>query len=107
MPKILVIVPFALDEQGLARRRGQLDAVRLDPASEFHFRPVTAGPTSFMSPHDWTLMDLAIFEAGAEAQAEGYDGVCIDTMSDSGSPRCARCSTSQWCRRAGLRCCSL
>ncbi len=84
MPKILVIVPFALDEHGVARRREQLKAVRLDPASEFHFRPVTAGPTSFMSPHDWTLMDLAIFEAGAEAQAEGYDAVCIDTMSDSG-----------------------
>jgi allantoin racemase len=58
--------------------------VPLDPASEFHFRPVKAGPTSFMSPHDWTLMDLAIFEAGADAQAEGYDAVCIDTMSDSG-----------------------
>ena len=84
MPKILVIIPFALDEPGVARRRAQLAAVRLDPASEFHFRPVKAGPTSFMSPHDWTLMDLAIFEAGADAEVEGYDAVCIDTMSDSG-----------------------
>jgi allantoin racemase len=84
MPKILVIVPFALDEEGVARRKTQLKAVKLDPSSEFHFRPVKAGPTSFMSPHDWTLMDLAIFEAGAEAQAEGFDAVCIDTMSDSG-----------------------
>jgi allantoin racemase len=84
MPKILVVVPFALDEAGVARRRSQLAAVKLDPASEFVFRPVKAGPTSFMSPHDWTLMDLAIFEAGAEAQNEGFDAVCIDTMSDSG-----------------------
>jgi allantoin racemase len=84
MAKILVIVPFALDADGVARRQGQLKAVQLDPSSEFHFRPVKAGPTSFMSPHDWTLMDLAIFEAGSEAQAEGFDAVCIDTMSDSG-----------------------
>jgi len=84
MPKILVIVPFALDADGVQRRRDQLQAVRLDPSSDFHFRPVKAGPTSFMSPHDWTLMDLAIFEAGATAQAEGFDAVCIDTMSDSG-----------------------
>jgi len=84
MSRILVIVPFALDEPGIARRREQLAAVRLDSDSEFHFRPVKAGPTSFMSPHDWTLMDLAIFEAGVDAEDEGYDAVCIDTMSDSG-----------------------
>lgn len=84
MPRILVIVPFALDEAGVTRRREQLRTVKLDPASDFTFRPVKAGPTSFMSPHDWTLMDLAIFEAGADAQNEGFDAVCIDTMSDSG-----------------------
>jgi allantoin racemase len=30
------------------------------------------------------LMDLAIFEAGLEAEKAGYDAVVIDTMSDSG-----------------------
>ena len=84
MPKILVIVPFALDADGVARRREQLGSVRLDPDSEFHYRAVKAGPISFMSPHDWALMDLAIFEAGCSAQEEGFDAVCIDTMSDSG-----------------------
>lgn len=84
MAKILVIVPFALNADGVARRRDQLKAVKLDPDNEFHFRPVKAGPTSFMSPHDWSLMDLAIFEAGASAEADGFDAVCIDTMSDSG-----------------------
>ena len=84
MPKILVIVPFALDAEGIARRRDQLKSVKLEPDSEFHFKPVKAGPTSFMSPHDWTLMDLAIFEAGASAECDGFDAVCIDTMSESG-----------------------
>ena len=82
MPKILVIVPFALDADGVTRRRHQLSTVKLDPESDFHFRPVKAGPKAFMSPHDFTLMDVAIFEAGAEAQNEGFDAVCIDTMSE-------------------------
>ena len=84
MARILVIVPFALDEKGVANRREQLKEVRLAPDTVFDYRPVTAGPTSFMSPHDWTLMDLAIFEAGLSAEDDGYNAVCIDTMSDSG-----------------------
>lgn len=84
MPKILVIVPFALDAEGVGRRKQQLATVKLDAGSDFHFRPVKAGPSSFMSPHDFSLMDIAIFEAGANAEAEGFDAVCIDTMSDSG-----------------------
>lgn len=84
MPRILVIVPFALDEAGVLNRRQQLGEVKLAPDTVFDYRPVTAGPTSFMSPHDWALMDVAIFEAGLTAEADGYDAVCIDTMSDSG-----------------------
>lgn len=84
MVKALVIVPFALDEKGVANRRAQLREVKLGPDIDFDFRPVTAGPTSFMSPHDWSLMDMAIFEAGLTVEEEGYDAVCIDTMSDSG-----------------------
>jgi allantoin racemase len=84
MKRILVIVPFALDAAGVQRRRDQLQVVKLEQDSMFEFRPVTAGPSAFMSAHDWGLMELAIFEAGLSAQDEGYDAVCIDTMSDSG-----------------------
>ncbi len=84
MPKVLVIVPFALDEAGVNNRRAQQKAVKLGPDIEFDYKPVTAGPTSFMSPHDWALMEVAIWEAGMSAQEDGYDAVCIDTMSDSG-----------------------
>ncbi len=84
MARALVLVPFALDESGIAARRAQLDHVRLGPDVEFDFRGVTAGPKSYVSPHDFVLMDMAIFEAGMRAQDEGYDAVCIDTMSDSG-----------------------
>lgn len=84
MKKALVIVPFALDDAGVANRKAQTKAVKLGPDIDFDFRPVTAGPTSFMSAHDWALMEMAIWEAGMNAQGEGYDAVVIDTMSDSG-----------------------
>ena len=44
MPKVLVIVPFALDEEGVNNRRAQQKAVKLGPDIEFDYKPVTAGP---------------------------------------------------------------
>jgi allantoin racemase len=84
MPKILVINPFPLDDEGVKRRAAQTGHVELDPETELVFRPVKIGPTSFMSPHDWLVMDLGIYEAGLTAEEEGFDAVVIDTMSDSG-----------------------
>lgn len=84
MTRILVIVPFALDAAGLANRQAQSAHVPLPEGWQLTYRPVACGPSSFMSPHDWGLMELAIFEAGSNAQAEGFDAVCIDTMSDGG-----------------------
>jgi allantoin racemase len=85
MKRVLVIVPFALDDEGLALRKRQVAAVPFGSDIEFDFRPVKAGPSSFMSQHDWSLMELAIFEAGLSAQDDGYDAVTIDTVSDSGA----------------------
>jgi allantoin racemase len=72
-----------MDAQGIANRRAQLSGVKLGPDIDFDFKPVTAGPAMYMSPHDFVLMDMAIFEAGLDAEKAGYDAVCIDTMSDS------------------------
>ena len=82
--KVLVIVPFAFGEGGLANRRAQMQAVKLGPEIDFEFRGVKAGPALFDSYHDLAIADVALFEAGKNAQEEGYDAVCIDTMSDSG-----------------------
>ncbi len=84
MARVLVIVPFAFGEGGLANREAQMSEVKLGPDIEFDFRGVKAGPALFDSYHDWTIADVALFEAGKTAQEEGYDAVCIDTMSDSG-----------------------
>lgn len=85
MSRILVLVPFALEPKDIAKRREQTAEVALRPGVTFEYRPVAAGPTAFMSPHDWVLMDIAMFEAGLSAQDDGYDAVVIDTVSDSGA----------------------
>ncbi len=84
MDKVLVIVPFAFGEEGMANRAAQMDDVRLSPDVVVDFRGVKAGPALFDSHHDWALADVAMFEAGRTAQDDGYAAVCIDTMSDSG-----------------------
>src|SRR5262245_53374487 len=68
----------------MANRRAQLESVSLGPDIEFDFRPVKAGPALLDSYHDGILADVAMYEAGVSAQEDGYDAVCIDTMSDSG-----------------------
>jgi allantoin racemase len=82
--KILVIVPFPLDEQGMANREAQRLSVEMAPGVSFDYRPVKAAPALYDSHHDMVLADISIFEAGLTAQQDGYDAVCIDTMSDSG-----------------------
>ena len=82
--RVLVIVPFPLDAQGVANRKDQLASVQLGPGINFDFKPVKAAPAFYDSPHDYVLADISIFEAGLSAETDGYDAVCIDTMSDSG-----------------------
>lgn len=85
MPRVCVLVPFAFDEKGLANRRTQQESVRLSPDMELDYKPVKAGPDLYDSYHDYVLADLSMFEAGLDAADEGYDALCIDTMSDSGA----------------------
>ena len=82
--KVLVIVPVPLDEAGLEKRRAQLTTVQLGSNIKFDFRSVKTGPALYDSYHDFALADVAMFEAGLSAEEDGYDAVCIDTMSDSG-----------------------
>jgi allantoin racemase len=84
MPSVLVIVPFPMDEHNLSQRREQLNAVELGGDMRFEFRPVRVAPSNYVSGHDAVLAELSIIEAGLAAQREGFDAVCIDTMSDTG-----------------------
>ncbi|MBM3407108.1 MAG: hydrogenase expression protein HupH [Betaproteobacteria bacterium] len=82
--RILVVVPFPMSEEHLRLRQAQGDALALPPDIELVYRPVKAGPANYSSHHDFVLAEAANFEAGCRAQQEGFDAVCIDTMSDSG-----------------------
>ena len=84
MAKVLVIVPFPMNEENRLQRVAQLQAVKLSGDTTFDFRPVRAAPANYTSEHDSVLADISIVDAGRNAEAEGYDAVCIDTMSDSG-----------------------
>lgn len=85
MPRVCVLVPFPLDDDAVANRRRQQRSVKLSPDMELHYKPVKAGPALLDSYHDYTLADLSMFEAGLEAAEEGFDAICLDTMSDSGA----------------------
>ena len=84
MARVLVIVPFPMDADNLDRRRSQLRSVKLGEDIDFEFRPVRIAPANYVSQQDSVLADIGILEAGISAEAEGFDAVCIDTMSDSG-----------------------
>lgn len=81
--KILVLVPFPLSDEQLALRERQLDVAPLPEGVDVHFKPTKAAPSNYVSYHDYVLADMSMLESGLQAQAEGYDAVCIDTVSDS------------------------
>jgi len=82
--RIKVIVPIAMDEAGVANRRAQLPAEMVRPGYEVDYVAVKNSCALADSYYDVLLMDMFVFEAGLKAEQEGYDAVCIDTVSDSG-----------------------
>lgn len=84
MKRVLVIVPFPMSDANRDQRRAQLEAVELGPGIEFVFESVRVAPRNYVSASDMALAEFGALEAGLQAEARGFDAVCIDTMSDSG-----------------------
>ena len=84
MKRIKVIVPIPLDAAGVANRAQQLPAALIHNGYQVEFAAVTWGAALGDSYYDTQLMDMSVFEAGLLAEQEGFDAVCIDTVSDSG-----------------------
>lgn len=82
--RIKVIVPIPMDEAGVANRRSQLSDDVIAPGFEPVFEAVKWGAALGDSYHDMLLMDWTVFQAGIDAQAQGYAAVVVDTVSDSG-----------------------
>ena len=83
--KVLVLVPFPMTNHQLAKREEQSHEVELPEGVEFHYRTTRAAPSNYVSAMDYVLADVTLLEAGMRAADEGYDAVCIDTVSDSGA----------------------
>ena len=73
-----------MDEAGVANRASQLPPEMIAAGMSVDFVAVSWGAALGDSYYDTMLMDMSVFEAGLKAQEEGYDAVCIDTVSDSG-----------------------
>lgn len=82
--RIKVIVPIPMDAAGVANRAGQLPAQLIAPGFAPEFAAVPWGAALGDSYHDMLLMDWTVFQAGIHAEDEGFSGVLIDTVSDSG-----------------------
>lgn len=84
MKRIKVIVPIPMDEAGVANRAQQLPAEFVAADFQPEFEAVKWGAALGDSYHDMLLMDWTVFQAGIDAEEQGYSGVLIDTVSDSG-----------------------
>jgi allantoin racemase len=82
--RIKVIVPIPMDAAGVANRAAQLPPDVIAPGFKPEFSAVKWGAALGDSYHDMMLMDFTVFQAGVEAEEEGYSAVVIDTVSDSG-----------------------
>ncbi|MGB3721707.1 MAG: aspartate/glutamate racemase family protein [Pacificimonas sp.] len=82
--KIKVIVPIPMDDAGVAARAAQLPPEVIGAGFQPEFHAVPWGAALGDSYHDMLLMDWTVFQTGISAEEEGYAGVLIDTVSDSG-----------------------
>lgn len=82
--RVKVIVPIPMGEDGVANRAAQLPPALIAPGFAPHFAAVRWGAGLGDSYHDMLLMDWTVFQAGVAAEREGFDGVIVDTVSDSG-----------------------
>lgn len=80
MTRILFLSPADLDLPDDVAAAGVTDS-----DTEIVHRRVAYPSCPPVGPHDWTLADLAMMAAGQNAQAEGFDAVCLADFGDYGA----------------------
>ena len=82
MPKIKIIVPFPLKPDELRRREASIPPHTFSPSVKVKF--VAAKNGEYLDSYYTDLLgEVFVLEEGLKSEAEGYDAVCIDSMSDS------------------------
>lgn len=82
--RIKMIFPVPMSEATRPLVESQLPACLLRPDIEVDFVGAGQVMTLADSYYDMALMEQAVIEAGLKAEEEGFDAVCINTVSDSG-----------------------
>ena len=82
--KIKMILPVPIPDEALAAFEAQVPVSLQRPDLQIDFCAAKNGGKILDSYYEMTLADAFVLEAGLSAQAEGYDAVCINSMSDSG-----------------------
>jgi allantoin racemase len=82
--KVKMIFPVPLNEATRPMVEAQLPPSFLRKDIEVEF--VGAGQVLTLADtyYDMAIMEMAVIEAGIKAEKEGFDAVCINTVSDSG-----------------------
>lgn len=82
--RIKVIFPVPLSEHTRELIETQIPAALIRPEFEVEFVGSRRLMTLADSYYDLFIMDSIVLEAGMRAEKEGFDAVCINTVSDSG-----------------------
>lgn len=81
--RIKMIFPVPMNEHTRAMVESQLPPQLIRPEFEVAFVGAGQVLTLADSYYDMAIMEMAVLEAGMKAQDEGFDAVCINTVSDS------------------------
>ena len=79
-----MILPVPIPAEALSAFEAQVPVSLQRPDLQIDFCAAKNGGKILDSYYEMTLADAFVLEAGLSAQAEGYDAVCINSMSDSG-----------------------
>ena len=82
--KIKMILPVPLPHAALAAFEAQVPPSLNRSDLQIDFCSAKNGGKILDSYYEMTLADAFVLEAGLSAESEGYDAVCINSMSDSG-----------------------
>ena len=79
-----MVLPVPIPDEALAAFEAQVPVSLQRPDLQIDFCAAKNGGKILDSYYEMTLADAFVLEAGLSAQAEGYDAVCINSISDSG-----------------------
>ena len=81
--KIKIIFPTPMNEHTREMVESQLPPEFIRPGFEVEFAGSKRLMTLASSYYDMAIMEMIVLEAGLKAEEDGFDAVCINTVSDS------------------------